>query len=253
MKTYNTYQEAKIANPKSEIYVSTDGQFATEECTIMVALTKTKGEWYKWSECHPKDYCMTLAEFLAKGHRLVEGDVFIGASGAASKVADEIGMNIPDSQDKDRYILRAKALEQAEFDTTPQQVESLASGEWNGEGLPPAGAEVECKFCNDSETKWDSAKVLFSIGSVGVVEINSEQFAFSIGHKDNQHYAEFRKPETPQQRQEREEFEAAYKLYCIGCKAAGDIPTDRCKFKKIGLKDRYLAIARETKYRKEAK
>lgn len=126
MTTYNTYAEAKIANPDSEIYVH-DGKFATKEFAIQLSV-RDYNDWYK---CHPKDYCMTLEEFLADGHKLVNGDLFIGARGAASKVADEVGMNIPDFQDKDRYILRAKALEnqaaKVEIDNTPQQVEGLSS------------------------------------------------------------------------------------------------------------------------------
>lgn len=63
MKTYNTYQEAKIANQQSNICVSTDGEFAAEECVLKLRMAEVN----KWRLCNPKDYCMTLEEFLARG------------------------------------------------------------------------------------------------------------------------------------------------------------------------------------------
>ena len=97
MKTYNTYQEAKIDNPNSDIYEREEGVFATESLHR--------------EPCKPKDYCITLESFLASGKRLVREDLFIGSQGKVSVVASPTAMSHPQDVDSDIYILKAKALE----------------------------------------------------------------------------------------------------------------------------------------------
>lgn len=76
--------------------------------------------------------------------------------------------------------------------------------EWSGEGLPPVG--VECEVCNCG-SNWQSAKVLFMGAGLCVVD---------HGYGD-QHYhlnsVKFRKPETPEQREERERLENGRALF----------------------------------------
>ncbi|CAM0051744.1 hypothetical protein VPHF89G1_0004 [Vibrio phage F89 g1] len=59
------------------------------------------------------------------------------------------------------------------------------------------------------------------------------------------------KPETPQQREERERLEAAYDLYCIMCGIEGYAKFDLIDFSKT-KKDSavWLAIVDKTNYRK---
>lgn len=247
MKTYNSYQEAKIANPKSDIYVWTgwkandelagpagpfaalDGKLVTADC---------------WIKCHPKDYCMTLEEFFDAGHEFVSGDSYLGVYGNVHMVglgAERQGAIHDDGRDNKRYILRAQALEQAGFDTTPQQVGSLAGGdsEWkNGDIL---------QFIDD-EGEWKSGGRYIAFDAhVSRHVIMTWDGLFHAGNDD------IRKPETPQQRQEREELEAAYELYCVGHKALQHEPVEFDVFSGLLVRERYLAIARETKYRKEEK
>lgn len=129
MTTYNTYAEAKIANPDSEIYVHGD-EFATKESAIQLSV-RSYGDWYK---CHPKDYCMTLEEFLTKGYKLVNKDLYIDRLGRLVIVGENASASVandPSETDNICYILRAKALEaqsaKVEIDNTPQQVRSLSS------------------------------------------------------------------------------------------------------------------------------
>lgn len=77
MTTYNTYAEAKIANPDSTIYVH-GSEFATQEYVEKFIDWKN---WIKWSECHPKDYCMSVADFTDSGYKYVDGDSYLGADG----------------------------------------------------------------------------------------------------------------------------------------------------------------------------
>lgn len=83
--------------------------------------------------------------------------------------------------------------------------------EWNGEGLPPVGAE--CEVCNCG-SNWQSAKVLFMGTGLCVVD---------HGYGD-QHYhlnsVKFRKQETPEQREERERME----VIKIMCDEIGKLP-----------------------------
>lgn len=162
-------------------------------------------------------------------------------------------MNKPKDRDKDRYTLRAKALEQAEIDTTPQQVESLAGGEWDGEGLPPVG--VECEFLSigfNFEYEWCIFHGKTQDGGLIVEHKSKSNPEMSYCQPFDPKTTKFRKPETPQQRQEREELEAAYELYCE-FKGADEIKPcsfDSFKESKVTRKQ-WIAVVRKTKYRKQ--
>ena len=107
MKTYNSYEEAKIANPESNIY-ELDGVFQPGHMSFR------EGE----SKCNPADHCMTVERFLADGHKFVEGDLILD-EGLVYLVSDlktqkhwyeTESANQPDCDDNSRYILRAAAL-----------------------------------------------------------------------------------------------------------------------------------------------
>ena len=96
---------------------------------------------------------------------------------------------------------------------TPEEKEALDAieqVEWNGEGLPPVGVECEC-FNYDADL-WMRVITLDAKTESGEIAVSSIN--------ENGKYArlfwgcKFRKPETPEQRKEREELEAAYDLYC---------------------------------------
>lgn len=240
MKTYNTYQEAKIANPKSEIYVH-GGKFLPE-CDILPSHETYERRGY--FKCHPKDYCMTLAEFFDVGHELVSGDAYLGPCGNVYIFGLTALRHYRSCSDSGRYILRAKALEQAEFDTTPQQVESLAGvdSEWkNGDA------------CEHGHHNYSGANKMTYIGAHPFV--NGKHVCLSelkgLVIVDSTWLS---KPETPQQRQEREELEAAYELYCEfkGVDEIKPCSFDSFKESKVTRKQ-WIAVVRKTKYRKEAK
>lgn len=118
MTTYNTYQEAKIANPESNIYIHA-GEFWCEKSIRPSSWTY---EFRGFKLCNPADYCMTVEKFLADGYKFVGGDVLLTSDKSSVKVVgrnydgDDMSVatcNTPMSDiDCDVLILRAAALEE---------------------------------------------------------------------------------------------------------------------------------------------
>lgn len=115
MNAHNTYQEAKIDNPSSEIY--TDGQiFFTEDRARF---------YYDKRKCNPADYCMTTKEFTNKGFKSSNGDIYLTSKGLVVNVDFEFALDINKHtlfcSDKS-FILHASSLEQIE---TPEEKEAF--------------------------------------------------------------------------------------------------------------------------------
>ena len=115
MTTYNTYQEAKISNPESNIYIQA-GEFLPEKSIRPSPWTY---DFRGLALCNPADYCMTVEKFLADGNKFVEGD-FILDEGSVYLVTDcktqnywyeTESANEPDCDDNRRHVLHAAALE----------------------------------------------------------------------------------------------------------------------------------------------
>ncbi len=134
--------------------------------------------------------------------------------------------------------------------------------EWNGEGFPPVG--VECEFfgvkdtCNGKVEIYhvDDNKVMFlgriegypSESTINNFKDGRDLMAFYVREGDRA----FRKPETPQQREERERLEAAYDLYCEFTNENSVKATcmSSLEFNHSLVKVKWLAIVDKTKYRK---
>ncbi len=118
MTTYNTYQEAKIANPESEIYV------LSRKTALMVgkfqAINDAPSIHFAsgWTKCDPSKYCMTVEKFLADGHKAVGGDWIIDYCGNVWMNMTDSGAhnvnNFTGNKARESYILRAAALETKE-------------------------------------------------------------------------------------------------------------------------------------------
>lgn len=102
MKTYSTYQEAKIANPECEIFHCVQFGFATGDISTASLL---------WVKCNPADYCMTADKFLKDGHEFVDGDLILGVDGNVLKLKLKNPSSRKITGDNKRFILRANALE----------------------------------------------------------------------------------------------------------------------------------------------
>lgn len=117
MNTYSTYQEAKIANPESEIYENDNGEFGTRE-----QLSEVVGQYVL---CEPKDYCITVEKFLADGHKFVDKDLYLGDDGEIKIIGKDVPAGVannPVSDDDARFALRSAALNQTE---TPEEKEAF--------------------------------------------------------------------------------------------------------------------------------
>ena len=108
MTIYNTYQEAKVANPEDEIYCYLDGSLEEVFTTLEYRAGVTKNDL-----CNPADYCMTYnqcSEFKA-------GMVVMDLSGVG-ELSDDLAIFMngikgdnPVNWDK-CFILHAAALEE---------------------------------------------------------------------------------------------------------------------------------------------
>lgn len=140
------------------------------------------------------------------------------------------------------------------IESTEQEEEAFnAMGKevkWDGEGLPPVGAECEFRcdgLWGDSDYHWCRFLGLLTDGA----------YAIEFHHKTSPdrvtcmcfdpQCTSFRKPETQEQKAERERVEAAYDLYCT-C----GIQHETVSFKEFQDEyyDAWLAIVDKTGYRK---
>lgn len=108
MTTYNTYQEAKIANPERTIH-KYDGKFTDESISEY---------GHSLQPCNPIDHCMTVERFLGDGYEFVDGDAYINGTGSV-KVVGEKGHSKLSCNDvrnicnsNKAFILRAAVLEE---------------------------------------------------------------------------------------------------------------------------------------------
>lgn len=125
-----------------------------------------------------------------------------------------------------REVVRDTNIEAPEepeaFDIMAQDNEQLQNYEmderveWDGEGLPPVGEVCELKYKHATNANWRKCKVFAYSNDYGdaaaVWHLDGDTW---YHHSINISEYEFRKPETQQQREERERLEAAFDLYLL--------------------------------------
>jgi hypothetical protein len=206
MTKYNTYQEAKINNPDTEIVTTGHkwngredliGSFEPSECSVVESHLISD---YAWVICNPANYCMTLADFFEAGHKLVGGDLTVNLSGRVSVVGitDSVdSFNEPDHDiDITLFVLSAKALnDQAIEDFYDPDFEQV---EWKAGDmcvyLSSDGEEIPSIVIG-----WHPAQPVL------VIQSNLDGDFYEVTSE------EIKKPETPEQKKEREEKEAFIK------------------------------------------
>ena len=232
MTKYNTYQEAKINNPDTEIVTTGHkwngredliGSFEPSECSVVESHLISD---YAWVICNPANYCMTLADFFEAGHKLVGGDLTVNLSGRVSVVGitDSVdSFNEPDHDiDITLFVLSAKALEEKEqvrtkestaiktlevfgykykggefWEPPVKQIEEKVQVEWKN------GDECLVELYDDEELKRARYICFDEFVGMHVCALN-----LAIYHVSDE---ELSKPETPEQKKEREEKEAFIK------------------------------------------
>ena len=113
MATYNSYEEAKIANPECDIYIYKSQHNESSFKAIDGAPTSQFANG--WKLCHPANHCMTVEQFLDDGHKLAMKDVVLNSGGAVvcmdyNRCLSDFGVLNGGSHKE--YILRAAALEE---------------------------------------------------------------------------------------------------------------------------------------------
>ena len=193
MITYKTYQEAKINNPKSYI-LTRHGEFTTKGNVSYLGK-------HLWHTCNTADYCMTLSDFFDAGHKFVDGDVYLNNAGKVIKVGFDISaknINYPvrASLISQSFVLSAKALnDQAIEDFYDPDFEQV---EWKAGDmcvyLSSDGEEIPSIVIG-----WHPAQPVL------VIQSNLDGDFYEVTSE------EIKKPETPEQKKEREEKEAFIK------------------------------------------
>lgn len=209
MSVFKTYKEAVIANGSVKGIFTDGNRFYTDGTDLKYCNIKP---------CNPADYLETLADFLAGGKWLVDGDYFVTAgnnvvSVGQNSVSASLVNKPGKTQDNHIYVVKAAAyeietLEEKEafdaIDTTPQQVESLAKAEWQ----PEVGEKVSTTY----EVGEVKAIMMQAHSHVDyVVQFDDDWNIFTLD--------ELSKPETPAEREQRERLEAGYDLYCASVNA----------------------------------
>ena len=112
MKPYKTFQEAKIANPQSEIYTRGNGFFAEKD----IEPSHNTYEYRGFVKCNPADHCMAYNKFKNHAVDLRIGDWVIGVGKFAFMLngedLEDWNSEYRGSFDDEIYILRAAALEE---------------------------------------------------------------------------------------------------------------------------------------------
>ncbi|CAH9016968.1 putative coil containing protein [Vibrio phage 217E38-1] len=162
--------------------------------------------------------------------------------------------NVYSMQEVQRLYALGIPTETPEEKEVMDGIESAGWIEWNGEGLPPVGVECEAVFI-DHEHKGYGEFLILGYHSnyvwmeyIGKLRNKSKHYTAKIN------MVKFRKPETPQQREDRERLEAAYDLYCHIAKMNNRVPYSFEQFSNDSTtyyRKEYLEIVCKTNYRKE--
>ena len=117
--TYTTYQAAKIDNQDSEIVTTAPNWNADRNLAGTFERLEKSIHWINdyngWTICNPADYCMTVKQFLDAGNKGVNGDLYLNKLGELQEIGVNCGedwFNEPNLHDDERYVIKAKALEE---------------------------------------------------------------------------------------------------------------------------------------------
>ncbi len=198
MKTYNSFEAAKIANPESDIY-----KLMGVRDFVFTAFGVAYGELLQ--PCNPANHCVTVEKFLTDGHRLAMGDIVINSSGAVvdmnySRSLSDFG--VLNSASHKEFILRAAALEEKPSEKV----------EWvNGDELPPVGWCGLTSYTNDDCDNWCEFHEGVVMGVNGDYVWMAHHGKFQRVHHIGE--IEFKELETKQQREDRERLENGKAFY----------------------------------------
>ena len=134
MTTFNSYAEAKIANPDRDIFTNEHND-----------KFQSKSDESFFIRCLPSHHCMTVDQFIAEGHRFANGDICLD-DGDVVTVKCRAEWDEPSPGDNERYVLRAAALDVMAQDN--EATEAKAVAEYSNE--KPKRVKVEFVKVEDS-------------------------------------------------------------------------------------------------------
>lgn len=163
------------------------------------------------------------------------------------------------SKERLRYGKRAQEIT---LDQLDEWLGLSVEEDWNGERLPPVGAECDILDINGNEIIGNgtvyhvdgnkffilskSLKDYPEESTINMFDGTTNLYVLWVNDGDNR----FRKPETPEQKAERERLEAAYDLYCYAIED-NLIPVSIDEFKGSKLEHPWLRVVDKTNYRKQ--
>lgn len=158
MKTYDTYQEAKIANPDRDILTTANKWPSARKYIGNFRINDTcraKIDNLSWMICDPKDYCMTLEDFTKKGYKLITGDLVLDNNNRVCYMNSYFAAlwNAHYDTFNNFYILRAEALNQTE---TTEEKEAF-------DAITQDNKEEEEKLVADSNASMNSKRGIAAI------------------------------------------------------------------------------------------
>jgi len=203
MTTYDSYAEAKIANPESDVYSDGDLFFTSAVKTFM----------YDSAKCNPTDHCKTLGWLRDNHGAEFAGDIILGH---VSRNVIRITQDTIKDYDDNCLILRAAALEEK-----PKRVKVSYVQEKSFKEVLKCAIDGESFYSKDGngEFKFDASRLLF---------VNHNGADVDISHLTEHCF--YRKVET--EIDERQEFiDEALKLYaCNANEMFGKMYDAGCRF-----------------------
>ncbi|AUS02084.1 hypothetical protein NVP2095A_03 [Vibrio phage 2.095.A._10N.286.46.E10] len=195
MTTYNSYEEAKIANPESDVYSDGDLFFTSAVKTFM----------YDSAKCNPTEHCKTLGWLRDNHGAEFAGDIILGHVG---RNVIRITQDTIKDYDDNCLILRAAALEEK-----PKRVKV---------------EYVKCEFSKLSE-----AAIAVDCGDIYYTSYGEqavEEYGLALHYYNMRDLKFYRKVET--EIDERQEFiDEALKLYaCNANEMFGKMYDAGCRF-----------------------
>lgn len=107
MTQYETYEDAKINNPRSEICKLICGGFVTDESIRAYNFGR-----YSFVYCKREDYCISELDLINLGFKVRSGDVVIMPNGLVKRVQET---NVDPSKPSNTYILKSRDIEQSKL------------------------------------------------------------------------------------------------------------------------------------------
>lgn len=264
-KVYKTYQECKIANPMSDVYTIKDYRlYCVSKSELYSAYWKEINLPISTSysavavKCRPSLECVSLQDFFDAGHKPEEVEKYTDSRGDVvyTDYTDR-GDNIHPNNEE-LYLLKAVALDETKLELRETSAHLTLEDGFDKiiankpSDLPDIGVEVNLTFNGETELVTPLYYTKDSEGEVAMFyRCNDKQLDDEVYDWCWVHNCVLSKPETPEEKQKREETQAAYCLYKKCHNNAKEVRSLEEFVYMTDLVDLWVGIVRETGYKGE--